>query len=199
MQVERRYSKAEVRAEGHKIRGLASVNYNPDDPGSQFPLWEGAVERVMPGAFDNHLASNPDVVALFNHDVNYPLGRTGNKTLKLRADEEGLHYEIEPNDTTYTQDLLKAIQRGDVSGSSFAFLPTKVRWARDGDLEVRELHEVRLFDVSPVTVAAYSSASVGLRSSEVQTAKAERDEWRNGIETERIMNRYEQILKELDS
>jgi phage head maturation protease len=33
-------------------------------------------ERIQTGAFDRVLRSNPDVVALFNHDVDFPLGRT---------------------------------------------------------------------------------------------------------------------------
>lgn len=39
-------------------------------------------ERFARGAFDSHLQEDPDVAALWAHDVSRPLARVGNGTLK---------------------------------------------------------------------------------------------------------------------
>ena len=50
---------------------------------------------------------------------------------------------------------------------SFVFRAVKELWTvRDGILPLRELEDVDLFDVSPVTYPAYEATSVGLRSAE---------------------------------
>jgi HK97 family phage prohead protease len=52
------------------------------------------------------------------------LGRNKSGTLRLSVDGIGLRYEIDPPDTQAARDLIESLRRGDVSGSSFAFLPT---------------------------------------------------------------------------
>ena len=54
-------------------------------------------ERFARGAFYKHIAQNPDVAALCSHDVSRPLGRISNGTLKLRSDNVGLYYSLEPH------------------------------------------------------------------------------------------------------
>jgi HK97 family phage prohead protease len=191
--MERRYSKTTVRNDGGKIRGTASVTYD-GSAGSEYELWDGVVERIAPGAFDRHLAEAPDVVALFNHDANLVLGRTPD-TLRLRADKHGLHYEIDPPDTILAKDLLKSIERGDIRGSSFAFIPTDVEWLTDGAKDVRLVREARLYDVSPVTTPAYSGTSVGVRSAEDRSRlEDERANYKARLESERRFNRLDEIL-----
>jgi Escherichia/Staphylococcus phage prohead protease len=125
-------------------------------------------EMVMPGAFKDNLATNPDVRALFNHDSNLVLGRTRAKTLTLEEDSKGLHFDCTLPDTQAARDLLTSIERGDVDQCSFGFMVRKQKWSEekngDGDsLLVRELHAVDLFDVSPVTFPAYPQTSVDTR------------------------------------
>jgi HK97 family phage prohead protease len=81
----------------------------------------GFKERIAPGAFDRILASKPDVVALFNHDMNSVLGRTTSGTLRLNADNVGLAFELDLPNTTVGRDTYESVKRGDLNGCSFAF------------------------------------------------------------------------------
>src|SRR5207253_9159399 len=47
-------------------------------------------EVINSGAFDRVLRSNPDTVALINHNTNLALGRTTSVTLRLLSDAVGL-------------------------------------------------------------------------------------------------------------
>ncbi|MGV7699684.1 HK97 family phage prohead protease, partial [Mycobacterium kansasii] len=79
-----------------------------------------------------------NVVALFNHDQNQVLGRTG-INLQLSVDDTGLKYTLTPPDTQLGRDLLENIRQGIISQSSFAFtIPDDTdaqKWTRDGDVE----------------------------------------------------------------
>jgi HK97 family phage prohead protease len=182
--IERRNFAGHISGDGNHLTGLASPVYN-GNPNTQYELFEGCVERFAPNAFDAHLKEQPDVVALWNHDSNVVLGRTPN-TLRLRTDSQGLHYEIDLPDTTAARDLKVSVSRGDVKGSSFAFVPTDVEWTTDGKLDVRLIRGAKLYDVSPVTSPAYSGSSTHLRSTDERRAiEKERDEYKAKIETEK--------------
>ena len=126
----------------------------------------GFREKIAPGAFDDVL--DDDVRGLFNHDPNYPLGRTAAGTLKLAVDSKGLRYEIDPPDTQYARDLAVSMERGDISQSSFAFTVEKDDFDEDEDGRIiRTIIKVkRLYDVSPVTFPAYPDTTVAVRAFE---------------------------------
>jgi HK97 family phage prohead protease len=125
----------------------------------------GFREKIAPGAFDN--ADLSDVRALFNHDPNYILGRTGNNTLRLTNTVDGLAMENDPPDVQYARDLLEVIRRGDVNQMSFAFNVPEGgdKWEKiDGEWQ-RTLYRIgRVFDVSVVTYPAYPTTSAAVRS-----------------------------------
>lgn len=145
------------------ITGYAAVFYNPADAGTEFRLWGQVYERIMPAAFNNALSRGDDVRAFFNHDANIILGRRSANTLRLFVDARGLRYEIDPPDTVAGRDAVTSIRRGDVSGSSFAFIPTAEMDKRDGEKRVIEIHDCQLFDVGPVVFPAYSGTEAGVR------------------------------------
>lgn len=127
----------------------------------------GFVEVIAQGAFDEVLED--DVRGLFNHDRNFVLGRRAAGTLRLEVDEVGLRYEITVPDTQTIRDLVLApIQRGDVTGSSFAFrVPSDgANWDEDEDgMVVRTITRFsRLLDVGPVTYPAYLDTEASARS-----------------------------------
>lgn len=154
------------------ISGYASVFYDSRNKDTQFSLWEGAVERILPGAFDRALRERDDVRGLFNHDGTYILGRTANRTMRLSVDRVGLRYEIDIDTRSQrAMDVVYAVERGDVSGSSFAFRVDDERWFREGDLDVREVAAVHLFDVGPVTYPAYKAASSTADVDELEPAR----------------------------
>jgi HK97 family phage prohead protease len=152
---------AERRAEGEiaALAGYASV-FNQ----RSVELW-GFYEVIAPGAFADSLAQGDDVRALWNHDPNWILGRTVNGTLRLREDENGLWSEIDPLDTSVNRGFVAAIERGDVSQMSFAFVAEDARWDLDENEQwMRTVLRAKLYDVSPVTYPAYPSTSIGLRN-----------------------------------
>lgn len=173
-----------MREDGGKtlISGYASVFYNASNPDTQYQLWDDVYERVMPGAFDRALAGGQDVRGLFNHDSNYVLGRSTAGTMRLVVDEIGLRYDIDPPDTQAGRDVVESLKRGDITGSSFAFLIPHggQRWIEaEGGVDVREITDVDLFDVGPVTFPAYRATTAGLRAEDVsQLLRAEYDEWK---------------------
>ena len=145
--------------ERRALEGVASVY---DQPSEDFG---GFREIIAPGAFRNAIEQS-DVRLLFNHDKNLILGRTTSGTLELWEDRDGLHYRAELGDQTYATDLLIAMQRGDVSQSSFGFTVRKddVDWEERDGTPYRIIRRIeRLFDVSPVTYAAYPQTEVAVR------------------------------------
>jgi HK97 family phage prohead protease len=122
----------------------------------------------VPGAFDRALKEKQDVRALFNHDDNQVLGRSKSGTLRMSVDSKGLKYEIDPPDTQLGRDLVTSIRRGDIDGSSFAFIVRGQKWnetTKDGvTTYLREITDCDLMDVSPVTYPAYEQTSVAVRT-----------------------------------
>ena len=136
------------------------------------------VERIDPGAFalvsERRGRKNPLMTrALFNHDANYVLGRYPD-TLRMTVDEIGLRYEVLP--PAAHRGVVESIRRGDIRGSSFAFVIAKggESWHVEEGRHIRTVTAVSdLMDVGPVTYPAYpdSSVSVAQRSFE-QYAKS---------------------------
>jgi len=146
------------------IAGHASVFDTPADLG-----W--FVETVKPGAFKRTIVDD-DVRALFNHDPNFVLGRKSpdggavGDTLRLSEDSRGLYFEVDPPDTQWAIDLSKSIRRRDITQCSIGF------YARSVDIRIvngvyhRDLTDVQLFDVSPVTFPAFDSTDVSVRTAQ---------------------------------
>ena len=154
----------EVRNEGeeeqNKIRGYAAVFDRLSEP-----LF-GFREKIAPGAFEEAVEKD-DVRALWNHDPNYVLGRNKSGTLKMEEDDNGLYIEIDPPETQWAQDLMRSIERRDVTQMSFGFQVEEEEWDKSNKEEpIRTLNKVRLFDVSPVTYPAYPQTAVDVRSAE---------------------------------
>lgn len=170
--MERRFVKgAEVRTsdDGH-ISGHAAV-FNEEYVVFD---WMGyrVVETIAPGAFARAIREKQDVRALYNHDANNLLGRTSANTLRLLENDHGLYFDCEPPDTQLGRDVRTLIKRKDLSGCSFAFTVTKqnrTEEEKDGKIYVhREIQDVDLFDVGPVTYPAYEGTDVKSRSVELR-------------------------------
>lgn len=152
-----------------KVGGYAAVFDQTTDLG-----WMGK-ERLASSSFDAVLADPAtDVRALWNHDAQYLLGRQLAGTLRVSTDSHGLEYEADLPDTQYARDLRALVERGDLDGASFAFVPGD--WAWDEGQDTRTHTSVRrLVDVAPVTFPAYEGASTEARSA-ASTALAQRSQ-----------------------
>ena len=165
-------AKVKIRQDGDDgpefITGYAAVFYRKDDPGSEYWLWDDYVERIMPGAFDRALDEDHDARGLFDHDSQSLLGRVSSGTCMLSVDDVGLRFEIpvDKDDPDHSR-VVPKIRRGDLSGCSFAFSNASATWeeiATDKDpIFVRNITDLDLWDVGPVTWPAYSSTETGLR------------------------------------
>jgi HK97 family phage prohead protease len=150
---------------GRVISGYAAVFYDPANPGTEYQLWDNVYERIAPTAFNRAIAEAQDVVGCFNHDDGVLLGRTSNATLRLQVDAVGLRYEIDVNEADPEAVSVAAkIERGDLRGSSFAFIATSSTFTETESLVIREIVDCDLYDVCPVTVPAYEATSAAIRS-----------------------------------
>ena len=155
--------KIEKRDDGsEKIVGYAA-KFNRDSE----PIGGMYIEQIAPGAFKKALKKS-DTRALFNHNRDKVLGRVSAGTLKLEEDKTGLWIEIDPPDTSYARDLMSLIRRGDITQQSFGFTVAADAWEgleeKEGQVPKRTLKEIdMLYDVSPVTFAAYPDTGVALR------------------------------------
>ena len=156
---------AEVRAvatdDGSMKIGGYAATFNSEATGLNFR------EVIAPGAFTRALSSGDPVFLLVNHDMEgIPLASTQSGTLNLRQDKTGLYMEatLDPANPK-AQELSSAVRRGDMDKMSFAFTVSPDGQTKDAGL--RTLTDIeRLYEVSVVTLPAYDSTSVGMRSVE---------------------------------
>lgn len=166
MEIERRIIESgfqiEERAEGKKgITGLGivfdkrSVNLG------------GFVEIIKPEAV-KEIDWN-DTVSMTNHDPNFVIGRSPD-TLKVKVEDEGVRYTVEPSEKTTYKDLVISIERKEIKGSSFTFLVERngEEWSEDENgVMVRTITKLsKVYDLSPVVFPAYPDTTVAKRSME---------------------------------
>jgi HK97 family phage prohead protease len=156
--------------DGSWIVGYGAVYYDGSNR-TEFELWPGMLERIMPGTFERALREGDDVRGLFNHDPNMLLGRTSSRTMKLVSDTRGLRYEIRTNpEDPDAMSVAAKLKRGDLSGSSFSFaVPPdgqRMKLEKRGGvtIRIREITNVDpLYDAGPVTFPAYEATAAGVR------------------------------------
>lgn len=154
------------------VFGVRSVNLTP---------WstERSVYEIMePGCIDQALLQRSDVVLTAFHNNQMILGRwrQGKGTLSLAVDAHGLRCTCTLAETATADELLTAIERGDITGMSFAFLADEedsengVSYERtnerEGDKVVWLRHVWRVTGLYDVTIAghpAYEQTSIEAR------------------------------------
>lgn len=133
-------------------------------------------EVVRRSAFNKTLAERDDVRLLVNHD-GVPIARSKSGTLALTVDQRGLRVQadgLDPANPT-VQELCSALARGDIDQMSFSFADMDRSVTDDG---VRELKQVRLYDVSVVTYPWYEDTVVELNGrllTEARSGRPNRD------------------------
>jgi phage head maturation protease len=98
---------AELRAaevSGKTLSGHAAVF-------GQLAELRGGWEAIAPGAFDEVLGRDDDVVALRDHNPSMLLGRRAAGTLRLETDDDGLAFEVDLPDTSYANDVRELVAR----------------------------------------------------------------------------------------
>ena len=174
--IETRYLPASIVAPAIEQRGAdeAPVITGMSPPWDSWSEDLGFRERFMPGAFRDLLVDPAlDVVATWQHDSDFPLGRSTNGTLVLQETARGLEWKSTPIwPSSRVADYVAQIRGGYVTGTSFAFSQSDPKgevWGLDGEELTRTiLRATGLYDTAVVTHPAYSKSEIGLRR---------RDEW----------------------
>jgi HK97 family phage prohead protease len=149
---------SEIDPDKMTFTGYAAVFNSPSEP---LPF----TEYIMPGAFKRSLKSRNQIKLFVNHNMDRVLASTRSGTLKLSEDSKGLLAEAQLPPTTDGRDLSILMQRGDVNSMSFGFsVPARGdKWSDDGMR--RELHQIRLHEVSIVTgFPAYEATTATVRA-----------------------------------
>ncbi|MCA1378886.1 MULTISPECIES: HK97 family phage prohead protease [unclassified Bradyrhizobium] len=119
------------------------------------------LEQFDPSAFREHLRTEPDVVALWSHQDDRPLGRVSNRTLRIRPDAVGLWYTLAPDSTSPDgQEAIASVRSGLVHQVSIGFWPDEENWSwADDDTPLRTITKAELREISLVTWPAYQDTS----------------------------------------
>lgn len=129
----------------------------------------GFVERARPGLASKTIQEQ-DIVSLWNHDPSNLLGRKNAFTARfIDTPEVGVKYEVDLPDTQLGRDVAVLAARGDIPGSSHGFMVVGRSGAgfvgrSESGVPIRELREIRIRDMGPVTFPAYEGTDVALRS-----------------------------------
>ena len=168
--LEQRSYKCEVRAEdtdsGSILTGRPIVYNSRTDLG-----WFD--EIIESGALDN--ADLTDVRFLVNHDMSrIPVARSrrnnGNSTMQLMPNEFGMDIRanIDTVNNSESRALRSAVERGDITGMSFAFSVDDEEWTElETDHPTRHIKKIgSVVEVSAVTFPAYDATEIYARSKE---------------------------------
>lgn len=168
--LEQRSYKCEVRAEdtdsGSILTGRPIVYNSRTDLG-----WFD--EIIESGALDN--ADLTDVRFLVNHDMSrIPVARSrrnnGNSTMQLMPNEFGMDIRanIDTVNNSESRALRSAVERGDITGMSFAFSVDDEEWTElETDHPTRHIKKIgSVVEVSAVTFPAYDATEINARSKE---------------------------------
>lgn len=141
------------------------------------------VEVIQQGAVTEEMLRSWDIKALCEHDKCRMLARSfkGRGSLCLSVDSHGVKYRFDAPNTQDGDYVVEMVKRGDIFGSSFAFLADEtksVRYSRrpDGMLLRTVLKLDLMSDVSVVSDPAYMGTEVNVRSLDVYFEPEQVDE-----------------------
>jgi len=125
------------------VKGYGSVFGNKDSDG----------DIITKGAYTKTIKENGERVRyLYHHYMDWPLG----KMKSLYEDEKGLVFEAEIPQTRLGKDVMQLIKAGVVTENSVGILPINKAMVNG----VREIREVKFFEISAVTLAANDQALI---------------------------------------
>jgi HK97 family phage prohead protease len=126
----------------------------------------GFTEVVKYESVQKSLQRNNDVFMLWQHDDSQPLSRTKTGSLKLTLTSTGLDFVATLPNSPLGQNAYQAICDGTVDSVSFGFAvePEGDKWMSNPQGIVRELWDINVSEISPVTWAAYLAPHVDVRS-----------------------------------
>jgi len=125
-------------------------------------------EQVAPGAFRSALKPEAEVLALRDHQITQLMGKKSSGTLILEDSPTELRFTVELPDSPSGNDLLIAIERRDISGTSFGFTVNQNGQHWDRAKNLRTLTDVTLHECTFSALPAYPDSSIAIRSRDEQ-------------------------------
>jgi HK97 family phage prohead protease len=146
------------------VKGYGSVFGNVDSDG----------DIITKGAYTKTISENGNRVKyLYQHDMDKPIG----KMIHLEEDAKGLVFEAQVPKTQLGKDVIELMKAGVISENSVGILPLQKRM----NGEYRELTEVKLFEISAVTLAANDQAMIL--------------DVKGNVDLEKVTKRYDKIAR----
>jgi len=122
--------------------------------GSIFGNLDADNDIIQKGAYTRTIKNNGNRVKyLYQHDISKPIG----KMRELFEDEKGLGFVAEIPKTTFGKEVLELMKYNVIEENSVGILPIKKEFNDDG---VRMIEEVKLFEISAVTLASNDQAKI---------------------------------------
>lgn len=142
--------------------------------GSYFGNKDSDNDIIMKGAYNKTIAENGyRVKYLYQHDMNQPIG----KMTELYEDEKGLVFVAEIAKTQLGKDVVELMKSGVITENSVGIMP--LQKSDKGDY--REITEVKLFEISAVTLAANDQAKIL--------------DVKGNVDVEKLSKRYDNLTK----
>ena len=121
--------------------------------GSYFGNKDSDNDVITKGAYKKTIAENGDRVKyLYQHDMNQPIG----KMTELYEDEKGLVFVAEIAKTQLGNDVVQLMKSGVITENSVGIMPIQ----KNNKGDYREITEVKLYEISAVTLAANDQAKI---------------------------------------
>ena len=142
--------------------------------GSYFGNKDSDNDVIMKGAYKKTIAENGDRVKyLYQHDMNQPIG----KMSELYEDEKGLVFVAEIAKTQLGKDVIELMKSGVITENSVGIMPIQ----KQNKDDYREITEVKLYEISAVTLAANDQAKIL--------------DVKGNIDVEKLSKRYDNLSK----
>ena len=121
--------------------------------GSYFDNKDADDDVIMRGAYQKTIRENGERVKyLYQHNMMQPIGKMN----ELYEDEKGLVFVAEVPKTQLGKDVIELMKAGVITENSVGILPIQ----KEDKGDYRELKEVKLFEISAVTLAANDQAKI---------------------------------------
>ena len=121
--------------------------------GSYFGNKDSDNDVIVKGAYKKTIAENGERVKyLYQHDMNQPIG----KMTELYEDDKGLVFVAEIAKTQMGMDVVELMKSGVITENSVGIMPIQ----KENKGDYREIKEVKLYEISAVTLAANDQAKI---------------------------------------
>lgn len=142
--------------------------------GSYFGNKDSDNDVIMKGAYKKTIAENGERVKyLYQHDMNQPIG----KMTELYEDDKGLVFVAEIAKTQLGKDVVELMKSGVITENSVGIMPIQ----KNNKGDYREITEVKLYEISAVTLAANDQAKIL--------------DVKGNVDVEKLSKRYDNLSK----